>query len=216
MYSRLCQSVVRRTLNSPSMTPEVATFRHIQCRGIQHTACKLPVVPHDPLERHSVCVTHVERNKQPQLVHWSLSLPRIMYTFRDTHARGCGGQQRAFHTSYVAREQSLAAPVSRGLDSGDNVVHESSTDEGDVNSEGDVEGNHQTDGNVTTETNAGTEAESEQSLEPLVPPVEPDYCCGTGCDDCTWTIYFQELTEYQDKLMARVEANRAKQQSTSE
>ena len=31
------------------------------------------------------------------------------------------------------------------------------------------------------------------------PPAEPEpyECCGNGCDNCVWTVYFEKLAEYE-------------------
>ncbi|WP_434779662.1 oxidoreductase-like domain-containing protein [Neisseria sp. Ec49-e6-T10] len=44
-------------------------------------------------------------------------------------------------------------------------------------------------------------------LDPPVPPQENE-CCGNGCDDCVWTVYYAALQVYQAKL--------AKQQAQQE
>jgi len=37
---------------------------------------------------------------------------------------------------------------------------------------------------------------------PLTPPSEPapEECCGKGCEECVWTVYWNESREYQISL----------------
>lgn len=51
-----------------------------------------------------------------------------------------------------------------------------------------------------TTRNCATEA---QNSKIRTPPVVPEFCCGNGCENCVWNIYFEELKEYEEYLKAQ-------------
>lgn len=56
-----------------------------------------------------------------------------------------------------------------------------------------------------------TETQSDAARHALPPPPlpqpptepEPFECCGNGCDYCVWTVYFEQLAEYEEALAER-------------
>jgi len=44
----------------------------------------------------------------------------------------------------------------------------------------------------------GTKSLRPEPTRPLEP--DPEECCGQGCQNCVWTLYFDKLAEYEQAL----------------
>lgn len=54
------------------------------------------------------------------------------------------------------------------------------------------------------------------TVNDLIPPQQPEYCCGNSCKNCVWDFYFEEMKKFNELKDRIEEAEQLEKQGQTE